>query len=25
VNIAKAMKKFNPDKTWRKVKDITKE
>lgn len=25
VNIAKAMKKFNPDKTWRKVKEITKE
>jgi len=25
VNIAKAMKKFNPDKTWKKVKDITKE
>jgi len=25
VNIAKAMKKFNPDKTWRKVKDITEE
>jgi hypothetical protein len=25
VNIAKIMKKFNPDKTWRKVKDITKE
>jgi len=24
VNIANAMKKFNPDKTWRKVKDITK-
>ena len=25
VNIANAIKKFNPDKTWRKVKDITKE
>jgi len=25
VNIAKALKKFDPDKTWQKVKDITKE
>jgi hypothetical protein len=24
VNIAKAMKKFNPDKTWREIKEITK-